>query len=206
MPIQGIRKMLIQTEKQNKPPHFTLQRCHASRPFLINNSGIYNERGTTPQKQFVWHQSVQNSFKGMLRGKSAARSPRRYWRISLWQSLATHQFNSGSDQPLLATKLICFLFQLLNSPPSGLFLFSPKQPRQTIPFRLDLAIQSKLKQRADLCHAQHHLLSYGLPKNMKGRRMAMSFPWRFFTKLHKHLSNHFRANHAWQIFFKIVVF
>lgn len=64
-------------------------------------------------------------------------SPRRHWHVSLWQSLAAHQFYSGSDQSLPATKLICFLFQLLDSPPSGLVHFPPKQPRQTTSFGLD---------------------------------------------------------------------
>lgn len=169
LPIQGIHKIWL---KQNKPPQFTLERCQSPRPFLINNSGIYNEKGTAEQKQFVWHQTVQNSFEGTLRGKSAAQSPRRHWHVSLWHSLAAHRFYSGSDQPLPATKLICFLFQLFRFHTLWPSSFPSNVSKANNPIR---AVQASPYQRANMHHTQHHLLCYCEHKNLKGRGMATTF-------------------------------
>lgn len=169
MPIQGIHKIWF---KQNKPLQFTLEGCQSPRPFLTNNSGIYNERGTAEQEQFVWHQTVQNSFEGMLRGQSAAESPRRHWHVSLWQSLAAHQFCSGSDRPLPATKLICILFQLFRFHTLWPCSFLSNATKANNPI---WAVQANPYQRANMHRTQLRLLCYCEHKNLTGKGMATTF-------------------------------
>lgn len=131
--------------------------------------------------------------------------PRRHWHVSLWQSLAAHQFYTGRDRPLPATKLICSLFQLFRFHTLWPCSFLSSASKASNPI---WAAQANPHQRANMHHTQRHLLCYCEHKNLKGKRMATAFldGQRLFTKLHKYMLNGLGGKQAWQIFLTLFFF